>query len=205
MKKFVYLFAAIAVSVMVVNTAGAEDIKGRLGISGKAGFNVPSGTIINNSSATELKSDSGFTTGGGLVYGITSWLAVEADVTYTPETDFNFNGQKVFEMETIIPSVGLQLRNNLIEDHLSAYLGGGIDLLMATPKDNSGNTARVSTIVGGHIHGGGDYFITKNFALNLDLRGIFFSKTNITAGGETFGKYDPNTFVATVGLTWFPW
>jgi len=47
--------------------------------------------------------------------------------------------------------------------------------------------------------------MTKNFALNLDLRGIFFGKTDIKSGGTTFGEYDPITFVATVGVKWFPW
>ncbi len=97
------------------------------------------------------------------------------------------------------------LTHNLLEDHLSAYLGGGVDILIANPKDTACNTADVDTIVGGHVNGGGDYFLTKNFALNLDLRGIFFGKTDIKSGGVTFGKYDPITFVATVGVKWFPW
>jgi outer membrane protein len=205
MMKFVYSFTVIAVSVMLAGTAGAESIKGRFGISGKAGFNVPSGGIVNDSSSTKLDAGSDFATGGGLIYGIYDFLAVEADVTYVPSTDFKLNGQKIFEVETIIPSIGLQLRNNVIEDHLSAYLGGGIDVLFAGPKDNAGNTADVGIVVGGHVNGGGDYFITRNFALNLDLRGIFFGKADIKSGGTTFGKYDPITFVATVGLKWFPW
>ncbi len=205
MRKVTLLFAIIVASTILAGTASAEDINGRLGISGKIGFNVPSGTIVNNSAQTELKSDSDFTTGGGLVFGLSSWLALEADVTYTPQTDFKLNGQKVFKMETIIPSIGLQVRNNILEDHLAAYLGGGVDLLIAYPTDSAGNKADVDTVVGGHINGGGDYFITKNFALNLDLRGIFFGKTDITSGSTKFGEYDPITFVATVGVKWFPW
>ena len=203
--KTTLLFAIIVASAILIGTTSAKDINGRLGISGKIGFTVPSGTIVNNSAQTELNSDSNFTTGGGLVFGLSSWLALEADVTYTPQTDFKLNGQKVFKMETIIPSIGLQVRNNILEDHLAAYLGGGVDLLVAYPTDSAGNKADVDTVVGGHINGGGDYFITKNFALNLDLRGIFFRKTDITSGSTKFGEYDPITFVATVGAKWFPW
>lgn len=205
MKKLSVLLCAAIISSMSVGVAGAESIMGRLGLYGKAGFNVPSGTIVNDASSTELKSDSDFTTGGGLVFGLTRSLAIEADVTYTPRTDFNLNGQKIFEMETIIPSIGLQWRNNVIEDQLSAYLGGGVDVLIANPKDNAGNTADVDTTVGGHINGGGDYFMTKNLALNIDLRGIFFGKTDIKSQGVVYGKYDPITFVATVGVKWFLW
>ena len=108
-------------------------------------------------------------------------------------------------METIIPSIGLQLRSNLLEDHLSAYLGGGVDLLIANPKDNAGNTADVDTKVGGHINGGGDYFMTKNFALNLDLRGIFFGSADIKAGGTTFASYNPVLLVSDSWVKRFSW
>ncbi len=199
------VFVMLIFFSLIASNALAESIKGKLGISGKVGFNVPSGTIVNDATSTDLKSDSGFTTGGGLVFGITDNLAIEADVTYTPQTDFRLNGQKIFDMETIIPSIGLQWRNNLLEDHLSAYLGGGVDILIANPKDTADNTADVDTTVGGHVNGGGDYFLTKNLALNLDLRGIFFGKADIKVGGATYGKYDPITFVATVGVKWFLW
>jgi outer membrane protein len=205
MKKSLVFFIAVMISAMLACTAGAESIKGRLGISGKVGVNVPSGSELNDSTSTKVKSDSGFATGGGLVFGITNNLAIEADVTYVPTMDFTLNGQKQFEIETVIPSIGLQLRSNLLEDNLSVYLGGGADLLIANAKDTAGNTADVDTKVGGHINGGGDYFMTKNLALNLDLRGIFFGKADIKAGGTTFARFDPVTFVATVGVKWFPW
>jgi outer membrane protein len=205
MKKSLMFIIIVMVSAMFAGTAGAESIKGRLGISGKVGINVPFESEINDSIGTKVKSDSGFATGGGLVFGITENLAIEADVTYVPTMDFTSNDQKIFEMETIIPSIGLQLRSNLLEDHLSVYLGGGVDLLFANPKDGAGNTADVDTKVGGHINGGGDYFMTKNIALNLDLRGIFFGSADIKAGGTTFASYNPVSFVATVGVKWFPW
>jgi outer membrane protein len=204
-KSFLLLVSATVFCASLTVNAEAEMIAGRLGIGGNVGFNLPTDSKLNDSIGTKLKADGNFAAGGSLIYGITDILAIEAEVTYVPNTDFNNSGQKVFEMETIIPSIGLQIRNNLFEEHVSAYLGGGVDFLFASPKDNAGNTADVDTIVGGHVHGGGDYFISRNLALNLDLRGIFFGNADIKVGGTTIAKYDPICFVATVGLKWFPW
>lgn len=81
MKRLVSIITAMAVSLMVVGVAGADGIKGRLGLSGKAGFSVASDSKLSDSSSTKLVTDGGFAGGGGLIFGITDILAVEADVT----------------------------------------------------------------------------------------------------------------------------
>ena len=47
MKKSLVFFIAVMISAMFAGTAGAESIKGRLGISGKAELTYPSAVNIN--------------------------------------------------------------------------------------------------------------------------------------------------------------
>ena len=208
MRKLIFLtFLSLS---LVAGTAMAEDIKGRFGITGQLGFTVPLDksnftsdfAARNGLTSSQLGGDAGFAGGGGLIYGLTRNLAVETGVIYMPSIDYDNSGEKVLEIESIDVAVGLQLRNNVSKD-LAAYLGGGIDVLLSDVKDSFGNKGDVDTVVGGHVNVGGDYFITKDIALNLDLRGIFFPEADITGGGRTVAKYDPISFITLFGVRYF--
>lgn len=208
------IFSTLALLTLLASTAMAESIKGRFGITGQVGFIVPTnseytrGFINSVQSATgttldsQLKADSTFSGGGGLIYGITDNLAVEASVLYTPQLELNNAGVKVMELHPIDVSLGLQIRSN-VEKDMAAYLGGGVDFLFNEAEDTNGNIGDVNTVVGGHVNVGGDYFITKHIALNVDLRGVFFPKADIKSGGFVIAQYDPISFIGLVGVRFF--
>lgn len=215
MKKLLVVAMGIALLAASVGTAGAESIKGRLGITGQVGFMVPSSSeydpnFINAVAAStgstlssQLKVDSNFAGGGGLIYGLTDNLALEAHVIYTPELDINNAGMKVLQLDTTNASLGLQLRSNIEED-MAAYIGGGVDVLISNVQDASGVDGKVSTVVGGHVNAGGDYFLTKSWALNLDVRGVFFPDADIKGNnGIRVAQYNPISFVALFGVRFF--
>ncbi len=209
------VFLIVALSLTAGN-AMAESIKGRLGITGQVGFQVPSNSeydpnfinAVTEATGTtlpsQLKVDTNFAGGGGLIYGLTDNLALEAHVIYTPELDVkNSAGVKVLQLDTTNASLGFQLRNNVADSDLAAYIGGGVDVLVSNVEDANGGKGDVDTVVGGHVNAGGDYFITKRWALNLDLRGVFFPEANIKGNGITVAKYDPISFVALFGVRFF--
>lgn len=209
MKKYIWLTICFTLLVAGVSTAGADSIKGRLGVTGQVGFVAQSNSkyatdfaTTNGISDTTLKPEASFAGGGGLIFGLTDILALEAHVIYMPRINFNNAGTKVMEIESINASLGVQVRNNVSPD-LAAYLGGGGDVLVSDVMDANGNKADVDTVVGGHVNAGADYFITKYLALNLDLRGVFFPEADIKAGGQTVAKYDPIGFVGLAGVRVF--
>ena len=102
-------------------------------------------------------------------------------------------------------SLGLQLRNNLDDTDMSVYLGAGVDALFIEADDISGFKADVDTVYGGHVNVGRDYFVAKNVALNLDLRGAFFPDADITVASRTIATYQPISFVGLFGVRWFFW
>jgi outer membrane protein len=216
MSKFLAVTFTMVLFAASVGTAGAESIKGRLGITGQLGFMVPSNSeydpnFINAVAAStgstlssQLKVDSNFAGGGGLIYGLTDNLALEAHVIYTPEVDIKNAGAKVLQLDTTNASLGFQLRSNLTDEDMAAYIGGGVDVLISNVEDSSGVDGKVSTVVGGHVNAGGDYFLTKSWALNLDLRGVFFPDADIKGNnGIRVAQYNPISFVALFGVRFF--
>lgn len=205
----ILVFTTIAITLFAGN-ATAESIKGRLGITGQLGFMVPDNSkytpdfvTANGLASDQLKADGAFAGGGGLIFGLTDNWALEAHVLYTPQIDYkNTNGAKVLEIATTNASLGLQYRNNVSRD-LAAYLGGGVDVLISDVKDGSGHEGDVDTVVGGHINVGADYFVTKCFAINFDIRGIFAPEADIKGGGATMAKYDPISYVGLIGVRFF--
>ena len=63
--------------------------------------------------------------------------------------------------------------------------------------------SKLDWTVGGHVNGGIDYFLNRSIALNADVRGIFAAKSDIEQNGVKVGKFDPMSFVATVGVRLF--
>lgn len=211
MKRCAIFFVMLISLTIFVGNVGADSIKGRLGITGQVGFIVPSDgeltpALTPASGVSKLNIDSGFVGGGGLIYGIGDNFAVEAHVAYAPTLDVKYTDVKITKLNTIDASLGFQIRSNLLDEkHITAYLGGGVDVLFANVDDIGGYNFDISTVVGGHVNGGGDYFITKNLALNLDLRGVFFPDANVKTMGTKVATYDPISFMALFGVRWFPW
>ena len=167
--------------------AGSESIKGRLGITGRIG-------AVSTASSDSLDPEPSFVAGGGLIYGLTNILAVEADVAYAPNVQFYNVGGKI---NTTDISVGLQIRNRT--GGYTAYLGIGGDVLLIDSDSN----IDVDTQYGGHVRGGVDIFVTRDVALNIDLRGSFFPPTDFHVAGVKVATYDPLSFIGTVGVRYF--
>ncbi len=177
--------------VLIVGTGSAyaaepPSIKGRLGITARGG-------AIYTSSTASLGVEPSYVLGGGLIYGITHILAVEADVAHAPNIQFNnVNGN----LSTTDVSVGLQIRNRA--DEFTAYLGIGGDALLIDAQNVDADTQ-----YGGHVRAGVDYFFNKDWAFNVDAKGVFFATTDLRQGGIPVAKYDPTGFIGTIGVRFF--
>ncbi|AJE04140.1 porin family protein [Geobacter pickeringii] len=180
---------------LATGSALAGTITGRLGLTGKAGVAVP----INDSDikGASFETDPGFAGGGGLIYGFSDHLAGELDVTHAPALDAKVVGTKAGEAQFTDISVGVQYRF-MPERALVPYLGGGVDAIKGDIENST-----LDWTVGGHANVGMDYFLNKSIALTMDFRGIVAAKSDIKQSGITVGKFDPTSFVATVGIRLF--
>jgi outer membrane protein len=194
MKKWCLLFSLGAAFALAAGTAQADDIKGRIGVTGRLGFVVPSDSDIDG---FNVSTDTGFIGGGGLIYGLTDHVALEADVTHasygsSPGVDFN----------TTDISFGAQYRfTNLPQRHLVPYVGGGLDILVNGVDSAVGD---VDTVVGAHVKGGVDYFLTKELAATAEMKGILAPNADIRdPSGVKVGNFDPMNFSMTFGVRYF--
>ncbi|UFS70016.1 porin family protein [Geomonas sp. RF6] len=209
MRKWKALLAAMTFLALAGGVAHAGSIEGRFGITGQLGFTAaqkssytPAFAASHGLTDRELKPDGGFIGGGSLMFGLTPIVALEAGALYQPDTDYQNGGVEVLSISSTDVYVGFQLRNN-VSDDLAAYLGAGVDVLFSDVEDVSGRNGDVDTVVGGHVHVGGDYFITPSIALNLDLRALLFPDADVKSAGSTVANFSPITFVGLFGVRFF--
>ncbi len=198
MKKSFILYCAVLSLVLTAGTAMAADsIQGRVGVTGRIGFLVPSDSeTFGNPS--NLDTDVGFVGGGGFIYGINKNFAVELDITHT-EFDANQDGFKVGDFNTTNVSLGAQYRFvDIPVNKLVPYVGAGLDILF-----NGVDNADIDTVAGVHVSGGADYFILKQLALTAELKGVVAPDADIKAGGVKIGNYDPTSLSMTFGVRYF--
>ena len=181
--------------LLLTSTCWAESIKGRLGLTGKVGAIVP--VRDSDIKGVNFETDAGFAGGGGLIYGFTDNLAAEFDVTHAPSLDANIAGTKAGEAQFTDISLGLQFRI-MPGQRLVPYVGAGGDAIKGDIENST-----LDWTYGGHVNAGVDVFLNKSIALNLDLRGVFAAKSDIKQNGVTVGKFDPMSFVGTVGIRLF--
>ncbi len=192
MKKWCLLFSLGAVFALAAGVAQADDIKGRIGVTGKIGFVVPADSDI---AGFNVSTDTGFIGGGGLIYGLTDHVALEADVTHatygsSPGVDFN----------TTDISLGAQYRFNLSQPHLVPFVGAGVDILINNVDDAIGD---VDTVVGAHVKGGVDYFFTRQLAATAEMKGVIAPNADIHDPAGKVGNFDPMNFSMTFGVRYF--
>lgn len=190
----------VTVLTLCTTTAMAENINHRLGLTGKLGFMVPltnsQDSHINNT-AFELSSNAAFTGGGGIIYGLGKYFALEADITYVPSLDVVTGSTKVAEGEFFDWGLGVQYRM-LPDSRLVPYVGVGADFIKGNIEDTT-----LDWTFGGHVNAGLDYFITKGVALNVDCRALLAQKSDIIMNGKSVGKFDPMNVTATFGARFF--
>lgn len=195
MKKLIAI-ACLATAVTVTSgTAMADSIKGRLGVTGKIGFQIPADSKTDN--IGENKTDAGFIGGGGFIYGIDDHIAAELDITHS---EFG-SARGDFGVTNV--SLGGQYRFALSTPQLVPYLGAGLDILVSDYDPNVGPKQDVDTTVGVHASAGVDYFILKQIALTAEAKLVVAPDTSITSNGNHTGDFDPTSFSSTVGIRYF--
>ncbi len=197
MKKFIILAVLLALVSLVPGAAMADSIKGRLGVTGKVGFIVPSDNEAEFGFGTN-HTDTGLVVGGGLLYGIDDHFAAELDVTnssFDSEigdfdiTDISFGGQYRF--------------TNMRDRRLVPYLGAGLDIISSDFDSDFGGRRHVDTTLGVHLSGGLDYFVEKHVALTAEAKVVLAPDADITDDGFHSGSYDPTNFSTTFGVRFF--
>ena len=188
------------ISLLLILTAGAalaEDLTGKLGITGRLGFQVPydsesmptTGGPINN-----ISTDAGFIWGGGFLYGITKNIAAEFDITNS-----NFTGSNSMEFNVVNLSLGAQYRFKEISG-VTPYAGAGLDILL----NGANKGLDVDTTVGVHVSGGVDYFVMKNLAVTGEMKLVVAPSADIMQSGfGKVGNFDPSSFNMTFGVRYF--
>ena len=202
MKKILVLACAISCIVLAAGAAAADGINGRLGVTGRIGFLVPSDNDVVTP-FSDLSSDVGFIGGGGFIYGIGRNFAAELDITHT-EFDTNSGSSRVLSFETNNISFGAQFRFvDLPITQLVPYLGAGLDILLSDADDSSGSHFDIDTVPGFHLTGGVDYFIMKQLALTSEVKGVIAPDADIKRGDIKIGDYDPTSISMTFGIRYF--
>ncbi len=193
MKKWCVLFGLGAIVALAAGAAQADDIKGRVGVTGRIGFVVPADSDIAGFNAS---TDTGIIGGGGIIYGLTDHVALEADVTHS-----SYGSNLGVDFNTTDVSLGAQYRfTNLPVKHLVPYVGGGLDILINNVDSAVGD---VDTVVGAHVKGGVDYFLTKELAATAEMKGVLAPNADIHDFGGKVGNFDPMSFSMTFGVRYF--
>ncbi|HET6418699.1 MAG TPA: outer membrane beta-barrel protein [Geobacteraceae bacterium] len=206
MKKSLVLYCTVLTLVLTAGAAIAGDgdsIKGRVGVTGRIGFLVPSDSEAFAVPNSNLNTDVGFIGGGGFIYGIDKHFAVELDITNT-DFDAHRDGFKAGDFNTTNVSIGAQYRFvDIPVQKLVPYLGAGLDILFNDFNFADGGHADVDTVAGVHVSAGADYFLMKQLALTAEMKGVVAPDADINSGGTKIGNYDPTSFSMTFGARYF--
>jgi outer membrane protein len=201
MRKGFMLLSLVAALAISAGPALAENIKGRVGITGLLGFNIPADNDFGPDKS-KLESDAGFIGGGGFIYGIDKNFAAEMIITHT-----NFNAETPTrsvkgDFDVINIALGGQYRFAVDVPHLVPYVGAGLDIVLSDFDPNNHVHHDVNTTVGVHASGGIDYFLTRSLAVTAEARAVIAPETDITGPG-TRGNFDPSSFSGLVGARFF--
>jgi outer membrane protein len=192
MKRYVFSVTLIAVLILAAGTALADNINGRIGVTGRLGFIVPADSDILG---PDVSTDSGFIGGGGLIYGLTKDVALEFDITHA-----SFGSNAGIDFDTTDISFGGQYRFvDLPIRQLVPFVGGGLDILI----NDASNGLDVDTVAGVHVKGGADYFITRDLAATAEMKVVIAPDADINNSSGKVGNFDPTSFSMTFGVRYF--
>lgn len=196
MRKFLLLTAcAVLTALIIAGNASADDLRGRLAVTGKLGVTIPAdserdlpgiGTLV-------VSTDAGIVGGGGFLFGVDESVAVELEIT---RSSFHTSGFGTAGVTDI--SVGAQYR--LPErQRLTPYGGAGLDVLI---NDLDGRYAK--TVVGFHVAAGVDYLLSRQVALTGELKGVKAFAADVREfNGVKIGEFNPSSLSFTVGARFF--
>jgi len=202
MKKSIIFYCMVVSLVLTAGVAMADGIQGRLGVTGRIGFLVPSDSEAF-AVPSNLNTDVGFVGGGGFIYGINKNIALELDITHS-EFGADRVGSKEGDFATTNFSLGAQYRfvDSSVKK-LVPYVGAGLDILLNDFTFADGDKANVDTVPAVHVCGGVDYFILKQLALTTELKGVLAPDADIKFAGDKVGNYDPTSLSMTFGVRYF--
>ena len=181
----------------------AEGIGGHFGLSVLGGVNIP--TDQKSSASGDMSSNLGYGYGGGLIFGLNNNIAVELEAIHSHVTA-DLHDVRSAEYDSNDIAIGGQYRflgTAPMRQRVVPYLGAGLDLFLSSAKFVGGPQNDADISVGAHLKAGGDLFLTSNLALNLELRGVVGTETNVRQGGATIGKFDPTSLLALAGVRVF--
>ena len=195
MRKFLLLTACAALAALLAGNAAADDLRGRLALTGRVGVTNPSNSELDqNGERLIVSTDAGFIGGGGFLFGIDDNIAAELDVTRSSFHTAGFGQAQVTNL-----SIGAQYR--LPErQRLIPYFGGGMDVLINDLPNSSADT-----VLGVHIASGLDYMLQRQVALTAEIKGVeaFNADVRNYNNGIKAGKFDPSNVSLTVGARFF--
>ena len=193
MKRCFFSITLIAVLTLTAGTALADNINGRIGVTGRLGLIVPADSDIFG---FNVSTDTGIIGGGGFIYGLTKDVALELDITHAA-----YESSRGVDFDTTNISLGAQYRFiDLPHRQLVPFVGGGLDILVNDVSDG----LDVDTVAGVHVKGGVDYFITRELAATAEMKGVLAPDADINdATGRKVGNLDPMSISMTFGVRYF--
>lgn len=195
MRKSLLIAACAVLAALTAGNASADDIKGRLAVTGRLGIINPANGELDRSNGDRLivDTDAGFIGGGGFLFGVEDNIAAELDIT---RAFFHTSGFGTAAVTNL--SIGAQYRLPQRQGFVS-YFGGGMDVLINDLPNNA-----VNTTVGLHLQTGIDYFLMRQLALNAEVKGVeAFSGDIKDFTGAKVGEFDPSHLSFTVGARFF--
>lgn len=194
MRKLLVPFAAaLLLAAATSGNAGAEELRGRIAVSGKIGITNPAESELDSAAGRlVVSSDVGLIGGLGLMFGVDDNVAVEVEVSRSSYDTSHFGEADVTDI-----SVGAQYRFPE-RQRLVPYLGAGLDVLV-----NDVGNKYTNTTVGAHLSAGVDCLMNRQMALNLEIKGIESFKADVDGPNGQDGDFDPSNVSVTVGVRLF--
>jgi outer membrane protein len=195
MRKLLILVAGAMLAASFAGNAAADEIRGRFAVTGKIGVTNAADSERNGTEGKlVVSSDAGFIGGGGILFGVDNDVALEIGAT---SSAYDTSGLGDAEVTTVYVGGQYRFPEN---QRIVPYVGAGLDILI---NDLSGNRY-TDTVVGGHLAGGIDYFVTRQVAFNAEVKGVqAFSSDVREYGGGKIGEFDPSSVSLTFGARLF--
>ena len=195
MRKLLLLTACAVLTAFLAGNAAADELRGRVAITGRVGVTNPAdserhlpgiGTLV-------VSTDAGIIGGGGFIIGVDDNVAIELDVT---RSSYHTSGLGTAGVTDL--SVGAQYRFPERQRFIP-YGAAGMDVLINDLSDRY-----TDTVIGMHLSAGLDYMLMRQVALTAELKGVkaFNADTRNFNGGKD-GEFDPSSLSVTVGARFF--
>ena len=200
MKSLVLFAVCVIAATCLIGNASAQELRGRLAVTGKLGAEIPAQGEENNPAGKLIvDTDTGFIGGGGLLYGVDDSLALELEITRAFIHTSTHLGWGTADVKDL--SMGVEYRFPESQ-RIVPYGAAGADVVI-TDLDSS-NVSAVDTVFGAHLGVGLDYILTRSFSLTGELRGVEAFNADVKSlTGSKLGEYDPSNVSITVGARFF--